>query len=40
MEKYFRDAKGAKYGSFDINSNREISLIILVPRSRLDYIVE
>ena len=35
MEKYFRDAKGAKYSLFDVNSNRETSL---VPWSCLAYI--
>ena len=37
MEKHLRDAEGAKYSSFDINSNKEISLAILVPRSYLAY---
>ena len=38
MEKYLRDTKGAKYSPLNINSNRETSLAILVPRSYLAYI--
>ena len=38
MEKYLRDAEGAKYSPLNVNSNRETSLIILVPRSRPAYV--
>ena len=38
MEKHLRDAKGAKYSPLNINSNRETSLIILVPWSYPAYI--